>query len=262
MKKSYKDFAIDISKKAGKIIKNNLRTDHFKDYKEDGSPVTKVDLAINQLIVSSVNKYFPEHDVLAEEGNSLNNNSDYIWLCDPIDGTIPFSHGIPLCTFSLALVYKGNPILGVVYEPFTDRLFFAEKGQGAYLNGKKIKVSDVNTPEHGLVALEYFYYSIFDLASLLGTLEKQNIHVSKYCSFIYEASLVANGVYLAAIFAGETAHDAAAIKIIVEEAGGKVTDIFGNDQPYNQDIKGVLVSNALTHDFFLEQIKQALTRGK
>lgn len=253
MKKSEKDFAIEIAKQAGEIIKSNLRVDD-KSYKLDGSPITDSDRLINELVISGVKKYFPDHNVLSEEGSSLENKSEYVWVCDPIDGTIPFSRGIPLCTFSLALVKDGEPILGIVYEPFTKKIFFAEKGKGAHLNNKIIRVSGLKTAERSLVAVEDFYHTHFDLSGLFGILEKQNIHVSKFCSYIYEAALVANGTFVGAVFSGQTAHDAAAIKIIVEEAGGKVTDIFGNEQRYDQEIKGCLATNGLTHDFFLEQI--------
>ena len=255
MKKSQKDFAIEIAKQAGKVIKKNMKLDD-QSYKADGSPVTDSDKLINELVISGVKKYFPEHDVLSEEGSSLDNKSEYVWVCDPIDGTIPFSRALPLATFSLALVKDGEPILGVVHEPFTKKTFFAEKGQGSYLNNKKIQVSNYSQAEKSMVALESFYHSTYDLLELFGILERKNIHVNKFCSYIYQATLIASGAYTAAIYAGGAAHDAAAIKIIVEEAGGKVTDIFGNEQRYDQKIKGCLASNGATHDFFLEQIKK------
>ena len=117
-----------------------------KTIKKDGSPVTKTDLAINKLVIDRVKKYFPSHGVLGEEQSNYVEKADYVWVCDPVDGTIPFSRGMPTCMFSLGLTFKGKPILGVGYDPFIDRLIFAELGKGAFLNGKKIHVSRNKAP--------------------------------------------------------------------------------------------------------------------
>lgn len=140
----YKHFAINIAKKAGGIILENFKMGMKKEWKKDETPVTLTDRKINNMVSGAINKNFPDHSFILEEGGSTNKKSPYMWLCDPVDGTIPFSHGIPASVFVLALIKDGSPILGVIYDPFLDRMFFAEKGKGAFLNNKKMKVSNAN----------------------------------------------------------------------------------------------------------------------
>ena len=110
---TYEEFAKQLAQKAGEIMKNNFSHGMKKELKRDKSPVTTTDIAINKLVISEVKKYFPDHDVKGEEESSFENNSEYVWVCDPVDGTYPFSHGLPVFTFSLALVKNGKPVLGV-----------------------------------------------------------------------------------------------------------------------------------------------------
>src|SRR3989338_6753886 len=102
--KSYKTFAINLAQKAGKIIRENFKANVKKEWKADGTPVTAIDLAVNKLVIESVQKEYPTHSILAEEESAMQEGSEYVWVCDPIDGTYPFSHGIPNFAFSLALV--------------------------------------------------------------------------------------------------------------------------------------------------------------
>lgn len=121
------DFAINLAKQAGPIIKNNFVLGMKKEIKQDKTPLTVTDLAINDLVNKAVAKMFPDHGLISEEGGFYS-GQDYTWVCDPVDGTIPFSHGVPICMFMLGLMYKGQSILGVVYDPFMDKMYYAEKG--------------------------------------------------------------------------------------------------------------------------------------
>ncbi len=100
-------------------------TDHIS-YKTGDEVVTIADKEINQLVIDEVARVFPEHDVMGEEGDGLLSNAKYIWITDPIDGTIEYAHRIPLSVFSLALLEDGKPIVGCVYQPFLDELYYAE----------------------------------------------------------------------------------------------------------------------------------------
>ncbi len=124
-----KQFATDLAYQAGEIIKTDFTLGMKKEWKENETPLTAADNKVNQLVVDAVNKNFPDYGLITEEGGSHHQNAEYVWICDPIDGTIPFSHGIPTCVFSIALVHEGEPILAVIYDPFMDRLFYAEKKQ-------------------------------------------------------------------------------------------------------------------------------------
>lgn len=256
----HKEFALDFAKRAGIIIKDNFSLGMKRDWKSDNTPVTITDISINRMLIEDTEKYFPDHDVKGEEEKSLRNNSEYLWVCDPVDGTIPFSHGIPICTFSLALVKNGEPILGVAYDPFMDRMFFAEKGKGSYLNNQAIKVSSKSTLLNSLIGYEAFARAKYDIKELSGILEALEVKTSKFNSFIYTGVLVAAGEFVASIFPNTTAHDIASLKIIVEEAGGKVTDLFGEEQRYDQEIKGAIVSNGLVHDQLVEIVGKLIKR--
>jgi myo-inositol-1(or 4)-monophosphatase len=243
----YKDFALDLAKKAGGVIRSNFSLDVKKEWKVDNSPVTETDKSINKMVIDAVAENFPGHSVLGEEESNLIEGSEYTWVCDPVDGTVPFSHGIPTCVFSLALVQKGIPIIGVIYDPFMDRLFYAEKGSGAFLNGNKIHVNNSNM-NHSVISWES------KTVSYLKAKYPANTFMSLY-TICYEGALVACGSITAAYYGGKWAHDVAALKVIVEEAGGKVTDRDGNEQAYDRNINGALISNGVVHDELLEFIK-------
>ena len=152
MKKEYKKFAIKLAKKSGKMIRDNFSLGINTEWKDnDEGPVTKIDLAVNKLLLETIKKKFPEHGIISEEGSDCQGNEEYKWVCDPIDGTVSFSHGVATSVFSIALVKDGQPILGVVYDPFLKRMFTAEKGQGTFLNNKRIKVSDIKVIKNSVV---------------------------------------------------------------------------------------------------------------
>lgn len=245
---TYKKFSIDLAKKAGAIILANFDIGMKKNWKGNGTPVTVTDTKINRMVIAAVKIQFPTHDVLGEEESSRKNNSKFLWVCDPVDGTIPFSHGIPTCVFSLALVVDGKPVAGVIYDPFFDRMVYAEKGKGAFLNGKKIHVS-----RHGLKNAVLNWESPSLMTALVEKFK--NCLPVKLNSFIYGGMLVAMGEIVASMYSWNFAHDCASLKIIIEEAGGKATNVFGKDQRYDGKVKGMLVSNGVVHEQLLEIAK-------
>ena len=258
----YRSFAENFAKQAGEIIQKNFRLGMDKEWKEDNTPVTATDIEINDLLLDSVAKEFPGHNVLAEEKSRLGKDSEFVWVCDPVDGTIPFSAGIPICTFSLALVKNGESILGVVADPLGDRFFIAEKGQGAFLNGAKIRVSTVSDLRGQTANCDTFETAYYDSYKLSGYLRMvKGVKLLTLCSFVYSAVLAAAGELAFSIFPHTTAHDAAAVKIIVEEAGGKVTDLFGNEQRYDKPINGALVSNGFLHGKLTDLIKKMVFKN-
>lgn len=245
---TYKTFAIGIARQAGKIIRQNFTGGMKKEWKPDFTPVTKTDIAVNRLVIKAVRKNFPSHDVMGEEESFRNNGGEYLWVCDPVDGTVPFSHGIPTCVFSLALVKDGQPVLGVIYDPFRDRMYYAEKGSGAFLNGRRIKVNKLNL-ERGVMG-----WSNIGMSEV----KKQFPNMAVICLWCicYEGMLVASGELQATFYNHINAHDIAALKVIVEEAGGKVTDRNGNKQRYDGKINGALISNGIAHKQLLQMSKK------
>jgi len=254
----YKTFSLELAKEAGKIIAANFSLGMKKEWKADNTPLTQTDLKINQLVIDSVKKEFPGHSIIAEEGSDFSDKSEYVWVCDPVDGTIPFSHGIPTCVFSLALVRKGESILGVVYDPFLQRMFFAEKSKGATMNGAKISVSRATSLQNALVGFVWWKSEKMNLSKTDEILSDRGAILIDVKSIVYMDMLVANGELAATLFPGTKPHDTAATKIVVEEAGGKVTDIYGNEQRYDRDIKGHIASNGILHEELVRIVKENL----
>ncbi len=253
----YKKFALDLAEKAGEVIKEKFTLGIKKEWKSDDTPVTEADLFINKMVINAVGKEFPDHGVIAEEESNLK-ESEYLWVCDPLDGTIPFSHGIPICTFSLALVKNGQSILGVVSDPFMKRMFFAEKGKGAFLNDKQIFTPQSKDLKKGIIAVDMYRLGKFSLLDIQKSIYEDGGKVVNFCSVVYEGMLVALGGLIGTIFPGSNPHDCAATKIIVEEAGGKVTDLFGEESDYSRKIKGAIISNGEIHNYLLEKVKANL----
>lgn len=257
----YLEFAKNLALEAGQIMKENFFAGVEKEWKIDHSPVTATDVAINRLVIERVSEKYPDHNVQGEEESSIKNDSEFLWVCDPLDGTIPFAHGIPISTFSLALVKNGESQVGVVYDPFSDRLYFAEKGKSAFLNNKPINVSDQDTLYQSAINIENFDIAKYDFSETEKALRKKHVMLLTLCSFIYPSSLVAKGEFIATIFPHHTAHDLAAVSLIVEEAGGKVSDIFGKPQKYDRPIDGAIVSNGKVHDELVEILKATATKN-
>ncbi|MFA5954491.1 MAG: inositol monophosphatase [Patescibacteria group bacterium] len=260
--KEFKEFAEDFARRAGGIMRENFSLGMRKDWKSDGGPVTETDLSINSLLISEVKKRFPDHRILAEEQSDLSGSSPYTWVCDPVDGTIPFSHGIPISTFSLALTKNGESILGVVYDPFQSRLYSAVKGEGAFMDGNKMHVSTKDQLKLSAGEYEMFEMAKYDVNKLQERLTNEGVKLMRLCSVVYPSVLVAAGELAFTIFPHTTAHDGAAIKVIVEEAGGKVTNIFGEEQAYDTEIEGFIASNGFLHKTLVDLCKELVVPQK
>lgn len=254
---TYKKFAIDIAVKVGEIMLANFSLGMKKDWKKDNTPLTATDIAINKLVIKEIANNFPDHSLLGEEESNMH-NSEYVWVCDPVDGTIPFSHGYPAFMFSLALTRAGESILGVMYDPILNRMFYAEKGKGAFLNGNKIKVSPVNGFKKAMINLD----TDFRLIDLRNKLVERDAYATTFYGATYGASLVACGEFVAEVYEYSKPWDGAAAKIIIEEAGGKVTDIIGKEQRHDKRINGFVATNGLMHNELIGLIKESLENNR
>lgn len=255
---AYLEFAKEIASYAGKTMLKYFNQDNGKKYKGDKTVVTLADTEINSYLIKRVKEEYPTHAVDGEEEQF--GDSKYVWVCDPVDGTAMYARNIPTAEFSLALVIDGESILGVVYDPFTDSLYTGVKGQGAYCNNNKISVSNFKlTDQESVVHMDTWPTIEYDLMDVYKELSKQTYLVN-IGSIVRSCICVARGDFTLAIFPG-TKHrncDIAAVKVIVEEAGGKVTDIFGKEQRYDKDINGAIVSNGIVHDEIVKRIKKQL----
>lgn len=246
-------FLLSLSDRAEKIMLKHYSPGGIPaDTKEDMSPVTQADFEVNDMVIEQVQEHYPEYGVLGEERSS-NETREKLFVVDPIDGTHMFEIGSPLFCFSAAIVIDGNPIAGVLSNPLAKRTLLAELNKGTYLvsEKKKVTVNDKKELDGTLISNGWRNAKVSELLYARGvrTLTFQPISEA--------SSLVATGSIDGQIFTGRNAYDVAAAKIVVEEAGGKVTNIEGNEQRYDTDIKGALISNGHLHNELLTIVREA-----
>jgi fructose-1,6-bisphosphatase/inositol monophosphatase family enzyme len=255
------EFAKRLARDAGAVMLEYFNQCDISHYKADNTIVTTADTKINQMVIDRVRQAYPDHGVYGEE-DSFGRDRKELWACDPIDGTAMFARGVPTAVFSLAFVVDGEPQVGVVYNPFVDQLFFAAKENGAYMNDKKIFVNSMSLGnQRAFFGFDTSRTALFDVIKVADIIHQSGVRSVCLGSVAYDAVLVAAGCYNTTIFPGYKKGknvDIAAAKIIVEEAGGRVTDIYGNDQRYDRDIKGAIVSNGIVHDEIIEIIREGL----
>lgn len=251
----YLEFAKDIANHAEKImLKYFSGNNKGETYKVDKTIVTLADKEINSYLIERVKEKYPNHSVDGEEESF--GESKYKWICDPVDGTAMYAREIPVAVFSLALVVDGESVLGVVYDPFTKSMYSAIKGKGTYLNDNKITVNDYNLDDKECVCNFDMWsnaeYNIFDVIKKLG----EKTYFVSIGSVIRGSMCVASGKFAVALFPGTVRKycDIAAVKVIVEEAGGIVKNFYGEEQRYDEDIKGAIVSNKVVY----EEVKNVL----
>jgi myo-inositol-1(or 4)-monophosphatase len=245
-----KRVALSAAKKAGEIIRKNFQKKIEIRRKGDKTPVTSADIKADRLICSIIRKSFPNHNIVSEEGGGTM-GKNYTWVIDPLDGTKNFIAGWPFFSVSIALVYGEDLILGVVFNPITEKLYFAEKGKGAYLNGGKIKVNSFQD----FSLMNFGFSKGGDLEGGVKILKKLTPFIQ---TFRYFGS---DNLFLCSIAEGKIEgffnlkseyYDVAAGLLIVQEAGGKVTDF--NNKKYLASSKSLIVSNGKIHDKLLKLI--------
>lgn len=259
MNEQYLEFAKSVAAEAGEIMRRYYGQSPASEIKEDNTIVTIADKEINWMVIERVQAAYPDHAVDGEE-ESHSKDSKHLWVCDPIDGTNPFAFTMAVSVFSLAYVYDGEPFVGVVYDPFSDRLFWAAKGAGAYINGDRTYVSKSGFGSQSRLNYDQWASAEYDVLTPLSKLAAEtDTYMLSPGSATHMAVLVAQGDFVASVFPGVAGKhvDMAAAKVIVEEAGGKVTDIFGNEQRYDGDINGAIVSNGVVHDELVRILKGA-----
>ncbi len=259
----YLAFALELSKRAGTEMMRQYNPFGFPaKTKPDQSAITTVDTHLNHMVIESVLQMFPDHDILAEEGSSMRHKSEYVWVCDPLDGTRQFAMGTPNFAFSIALTHRGRPVVGVIFEPYTHKLFQAVIGKGASMNGKVIRVSKKNKLADSLCFFTSSIRSAYNILNLVPTLIANTKRVYNFACCTVESNLVAAGHAEAVIYANDCAHDFAAVKVIVEEAGGKVTDLWGHEQRYDKPLRGVIVSNGHIHKQLVSLLQSTLKKQR
>lgn len=244
------EFALLIARTGGHIIRTGRDMPLNVSVKDNRTRVSDVDRRINALVIEGVRKYFPGHAVMGEEESFGDVSGTDVWIVDPLDGTDRYLDGEDGGTFGIAKRSSGRIELGAVNNPFTGELFWAARGMGAYLNGQRIHVG-TQTMKRGT---QYDYCAwpncspdarAFD--ELLGPPLDDN-------SVLYKACKVAQGLSAFVVFPGRNVHDVAPASIIVEEAGGSVTDAFGDPLIYDRFVRGAVFSNGVIHDAVLSNL--------
>ena len=246
---SHKDFAIKTAKKAGKLIlKESEKNFKITQKKNKNDLVTEVDQKSEDLIIKEIQKKYPDHAIIAEESSFASKkkieeyiNAEYIWIIDPIDGTSNFVHGLPFYAVSIAL-YKqkdvsksknfqyleGEIVLGVIYAPKLDYLFYAEKRKGAYFNNKKIKASKTNKVTNAMLSTGFPYKNKEMNFPHFELMTKKSRAVRRFGAATLDFAFIAAGMLDGHWEFNLKPWDIAAGALLVKEAGGLVTDTNGN----------------------------------
>ncbi len=216
---------------------------------------TRVDVMSERIIMKEIKRYFPDHHILSEEAGDNKIKSDYYWIIDPIDGTTNFTMHNPLWAISIGLAFKGKLVLGVVYAPYLDELYVAEKNKGAFMNGKRIRVSNKKSGKilnafcsgremkYTKKAVRFFSYQRLNGGNcyLLG-------------SASLELAYVAAGRLESMTIPGALPWDVSAGILLVREAGGKVSDFSGKE--WNLKSENMIASNGKIHQELLGILKK------
>ncbi|HMB66243.1 MAG TPA: inositol monophosphatase family protein [Patescibacteria group bacterium] len=259
IKKTAKQAAL----KAGKEL--SARFDKFDrgtaELKSNHEILTRADLAAEKKILSEIKNNFPEHRILSEEAGDTEKDSDYLWVVDPLDGTTNFSMHNPLWSVSIGVFYKEQVVLGIIYAPFLNELFLAEVDQGSKIyspadssKGRKMQVSNI---DKGKVLNAFCHGSEpQDIKRAVEYHKKQklnNFDCRQLGSAAIELAFVAAGRIESIVIPGAHPWDVAAGVLLVQEAGGKVTDADG--KKWNLESRDMLASNGKVHKQILDSLK-------
>lgn len=243
----------EVAIKAGELLMEYYKEDLSMYLKGDINPVTIADTESEKLIIGEIKKAFPHHSILAEETGGEKQESEWLWVIDPLDGTTNYAHHYPSFCVSIALLKKCKPIMGVIYHPLLNEFFYAERGNGAYLNDRPIKVSNVDKLDKAFLTTGFAY----------DVHETEDDNVDNFRAFLKRSMAIRRGGS-AALDLAYTAcgrfdgfwemrlhpWDTAAGILMVEEAGGRVTTFNGGD--FDIYKKEILATNGLIHNDMID----------
>jgi myo-inositol-1(or 4)-monophosphatase len=244
--------AISAAREAGRVLREGFGWQHSVRYKGEVDLVTEVDEQAERVIREILLEAFPAYGVLAEEGGALAGEVDARWIVDPLDGTTNYAHGLPIFAVSIALERAGEVVLGVVHDPMREETFIAERGGGATLNDEPVRVSDTDEPIQALIATGFPYdrAEMPEALELFGRFAALTRGMRRLGSTALDLCYVAAGRLDGYYERGIWAWDIAAGSLILEEAGGKVTDYRGGEL----DLEGreIVASNSALHPAMTE----------
>ena len=245
---SYLEISAEIAREAGGLLAKFFERRVAFELKGEHDLVTEADRASEQLVVDRLRSHFPSHSIVAEEGGGHAGSSEFCWYVDPLDGTTNFAHSFPMYNVTLALEQAGELIAGVVFDPERNEMFAAERGGGAYLNNRRIRVSKASRVEDTLMATGF---------------PSRKRHLNVNIHFYYQVAMISHGVRRAGSAALDLAYvscgrldgfwefglnpwDMAAGALLIQEAGGKCSDMHGG--PFSLRGPHLLADNGAVHD--------------
>lgn len=248
----------EITREAGKIVRKGFSENFSVDFKSNETDlVTEIDKKSEDAIISFIKKNFPSHKILAEESGKTSGSSEYVWVIDPIDGTTNFAHGLPIFSISIGVQKNNETIYGVVYDVMRDAMYFAEKGNGSFMNEKKLAVS-TNDDLRRSVLVTGFPYNIKEnphrAIERFGKFLRKSRAIRRLGSAAIDLCYVAQGVFDGFWEVHLNPWDMCAGKLIVEEAGGLVTNFKGEEMTIYS--KQLLATNGKVHEEMMKVLNE------
>lgn len=258
---NYLDIAVAAAKKAGRIHKKYFQADFKIETKSSSFDLlTIADKEAEKVIVSLIKRYFPEHNILAEEYSYDKTKSEYTWIIDPLDGTNNFACGMPIFCASIALMHNDEIEIGVIYDVMRDELFSTQKNKGAFLNGKRISVNSTDTLKNSLLITGFYYSRGEDMIETLQTIKrfflKHIMGLRRFGAAALDLCYIASGRAAGFWEFKLSPWDFAAGKLLIEEAGGRITGKHGEKIPLTKK-SFVVASNGRIHDQMLTILNEA-----
>lgn len=244
--------ALEAARRAGDVLRENFGARHRIRYKGEVDIVTETDERSEAVIKEALLGAYPTYGMLAEEGGETTGEEDARWVVDPLDGTTNYAHGLPIFAVSIALEKAGEIALGVVHDPIRQETFVAERGRGAWLNDESIGVSETDELVRALVVTGFPYdrEEVPAAIDIFGRLALRTQSMRRLGSAALDLCYVAAGRLDAYYERGGYPWDVAAGSLILEEAGGRITDYKG--RPFETEGKEVLATNGLLHPLLTE----------
>jgi myo-inositol-1(or 4)-monophosphatase len=244
-----KEIAVEAAKTAGRILMDNFKKPLDIKSKGDRNLFTQIDLKAEDAIVTLIKKNFPEDDILSEENSHPKPGAPFRWIIDPLDGTHNYIHGIDIFGVSIAVEFEKEVIIGVIYMPVADEFYIAQKDKGAYLNDKRLSVSKRTLEQSTLIYDSSIRYNKGPMLKGLEKLVDEVFNIRMFGSSARHLSYIAEGKAEIDIEFNDKVWDFAAGLLLVEEAGGKVTDFKGNK--WSTGMRDYIASNGITHEKIL-----------
>lgn len=250
-----KKISIECVKEAGEILMDNFDKVKKVSFKAKNDIVTNVDFQSEKIIIEKIKLAFPKHSILSEEAGFTDNHSDYVWIMDPIDGTMNYFHNSSPFRIALCLTHKKKTLISTIYNPIRDEICFAETGKGVTLNDKKISVNKNQDLKRSIVMTHISSKEDARVRTIraLDSIFKKSLHMRMFGSGLAAMSYVAQGIFDVYFNVRTYPWDILPGALLIQEAGGTVTDIEG--KKITTESTSVLATNGKVHKQMLELLK-------